>query len=392
MIRSIGDQFVATTLFGLEDVLAGELQEQGAENIRPFHRAVRFSGSPALMYKLNLTLRTAIRILVNIKSFTARNEEDFYDQVTAIDWNGYFPPSRSITVNSAVNSKYFSHSHYIALKAKDAIVDKFRKQTGKRPDVDVNNPDISIHVHINDFRVDISLDSSGEPLFKRGYRTSQFIAPLNEALAAGMILMSGWRGESDFIDPMCGSGTLPIEAAMIALNVPPGILRSSFAFMNWNDYDEDLYTHIVESLLVSKPFHHKIRGYDISAEAVTLARDNAAKALLGDMIEIERADFMEVRAPGEEGLIMMNPPYGERIREERIVDFYKSIGNRLKQEFAGYTAWILSANTEALKYVGLKPTVKKELLNGSLKCKFLKYDMFKGKRKDQFGNGQFNIT
>ena len=200
-----------------------------------------------------------------------------------------------------MNSKYFSHSHYISLKAKDAIVDKFRKQTGKRPDVDVKNPDISVNVHINDFRVDISLDSSGDPLFKRGYRTAQYIAPLNEALAAGMILMSGWRGESDFIDPMCGSGTLPIEAAMIALNIPPGILRKSFAFMNWKEYDEELYTRIVETLMVSKPFTHKIIGTDISAEAVNLARENASQALLSDIIQFDRADFMDVTGIRQRG-------------------------------------------------------------------------------------------
>ncbi len=380
----IDDRFVATTLFGLEEVLAEELRELGAENISVYHRAVKFSGGTALLYKLNLSLRSAIRILMNIKSFTARNETDFYNEIHKMDWEGYFPAERSFAVNSAVNSKYFSHSHYVALKAKDAIVDKFREQTGKRPDVDVNQPEISINVHINDFRVDISLDSSGDPLFKRGYRTGQFIAPLNEVLAAGMILMTGWRGESDFIDPMCGSGTMPIEAAMIALNVPPGILRKSFAFMNWRDYDEELYTRIVETLLVSKPFNHKIYGYDISAEAVSLASENAASALLGDIIVFERADFMELRSPGNEGLIMMNPPYGERIREERIVDFYRSIGDRLKREFTGYQAWILSGNVSAMKFIGLKPSLKKDLLNGSLKCKFYCYNLFQGKRKDQF--------
>ncbi len=379
------DHFVATTLFGLEEVLAQELLEQGAENIRPFHRAVRFSGGTALLYKLNLTLRTAIRILMNIKSFTARDEDQLYKSVFDIDWDSYFPPGRSLAINSAVNSKYFSHSHYIALKTKDAIVDKFRQQTGKRPDIDTRHPDISVNVHINDYRVDISLDSSGEPLFKRGYRTGQYVAPLNEALAAGMILMSGWRGESDFIDPMCGSGTLPIEAAMIAMNVPAGILRQSFAFMNWRDYDEDLYTRIVEKLMVSKPFHHKIIASDISAEAVNLSLENAGKALLSDVIQIERADFLDLKAMGDNGLIIMNPPYGERIREERIDDFYRSIGDHLKNEFSGYKAWILSANIEAMKFIGLKPSVKQELLNGSLKCRFYMYDLFKGKRKDQFG-------
>ncbi len=378
------DRLIATTFFGLEDVLAGELTELGAENVRTSRRAVLFSGSPALLYKLNLSLRTAIRVLMHVRSFTAGDEDRFYKSVYSIDWESYFSPERTIAVSSTVNSRYFSHSHYVSLKAKDAIADKFRKQTGKRPDVDVRHPDISVHIHINDSRVDISLDSSGDPLFKRGYRTGQFIAPLNESLAAGMILMTGWRGESDFIDPMCGSGTLPIEAAMIAMNVPPGILRKSFSFMNWRNYDEDLYTRIVDSVLVSKPFSHRIIGTDISAEAISLARENAARALLGDVISFERTDFMTLHPPGEKGILMMNPPYGERIREERIVDIYRSVGDRLKREFTGYQAWILSANLDAMKYIGLRPSVKKMLLNGRLKCRFCAYDLFKGKRKDQF--------
>ena len=382
-----GDNYVATTLFGLEEVLAGELERLGINEYQSFQRAIKFKASKAQLYKLNLSLRTAIRILLNIRSFKAVNEDNLYDGIYNIDWKEYFHPGKTIAVRTAVNSNYFNNSHYVSLKVKDAIVDRFRDDVGRRPSVDTESADISINVHINGDRVDVSLDSSGDPLFKRGYRTKQYIAPLNEALAAGMILISGWDAKSDFIDPMCGSGTLPIEAALIARDIPPGIFRKSFSFMNWIDYDEELYTRILETLLVSKSFDHKIIGCDISINALELAKDNIGKALLDDFIELERKDFNDLRPQGESGIIIINPPYGERLRDEQIENFYKTIGDNLKKNFAGYTAWILSANMDAMKFIGLKPSFKKDLLNGKLKCKFNKYELFRGKRKDLFQGG-----
>ncbi len=382
-----GDNYVATTLFGLEEVLAGELERLGINEYQSFQRAIKFKASKAQLYKLNLSLRTAIRILLNIRSFKAVNEDNLYDGIYNIDWKEYFLPGKTIAVRTAVSSNYFNNSHYVSLKVKDAIVDRFRDDVGRRPSVDTESADISINVHINGDRVDVSLDSSGDPLFKRGYRTKQYIAPLNEALAAGMILISGWDAKSDFIDPMCGSGTLPIEAALIARDIPPGIFRKSFSFMNWIDYDEELYTRILETLLVSKSFDHKIIGCDISINALELAKDNIGKALLDDFIELERKDFNDLRPQGESGIIIINPPYGERLRDEQIENFYKTIGDNLKKNFAGYTAWILSANMDAMKFIGLKPSFKKDLLNGKLKCKFNKYELFRGKRKDLFQGG-----
>ncbi len=384
-----GDSYVVTTLFGLEEVLTSELKKHGITEHQQFQRAIKFKASKAQLYKLNLSLRTAIRILMHIKSFKALNDDQLYDGIYKIDWKEYFVPGRTIAVRSAVNSKNFNHSHYVALKVKDAIVDRFRDDLGRRPTVDTENAEVSINVHVNGERVDVSLDSSGEPLFKRGYRTKQYIAPLNEALAAGMILMSGWDGGCDFIDPMCGSGTLPIEAALIARGIPPGILRKSFAFMNWLDYDEELYNRILETLLVSRPFHHKIMGYDISAMAIELAEDNVRKALLEDCISFQRKDFNELKPMADRtGIIMMNPPYGERLREGQLENFYKNIGDRLKNNFQGYEAWILSANMEAMKFIGLRPSEKRELLNGKLKCKFNKYELFSGKRKNSFNKNE----
>jgi len=268
------------------------------------------------------------------------------------------------------------------LKAKDAIVDRLRNKTGHRPDVDLRNPEVLINIHVNNSIVDLSLDSSGEPLYKRGYRLEGFEAPLNEVLAAGMIKLSGWTGDSDFLDPMCGSGTLAIEAAMIAKGIPPGVFRSSYSFQNWNGYDEDLYRRILEDMMVSKSFDHIIVASDISVQALESARKNINEAILEDMIELKHIDFFETKARSGNGLIIINPPYGERIKKERMNDFYKKIGDHLKFNFPGYTAWILSANLEALKLIGLKPSLKIPLINGKLDCRFNKYELFSGKRVD----------
>jgi putative N6-adenine-specific DNA methylase len=286
-------------------------------------------------------------------------------------------------INSSVSSPYFHHSHFVSQKTKDAIADRFRKITNLRPSVNTSDPDITINIHISNDRADVSLDSSGEPLFKRGYRAAQFIAPLNEVLAAGMILMTGWNGTTPFIDPMCGSGTLPIEAALIAKKIPPGIFREKFGFMNWKDYDAVLFGRLMESMLNPVELKSEIYASDISADAVELSRKNIKKALLEEFIQLRKIDFNEFSPPTEGGLVIMNPPYGERLKEEEINLFYKGIGDTLKRNFTGYDAWVLSGNPGALKFFGLRPEIKIELLNGSIKCKFQKFSIYSGSKKDK---------
>lgn len=376
------ESFVATTLFGLENVLAEELKELGADEIKILRRAVRFKATNAQLYKLNLSLRTALRILLEVKSFRVRNERDLYDQVYRINWPDYFTPKKTMSVSSSVHSDIFTHSHYVALKTKDAIVDKFRNSVGIRPSIDTDNPDVNINIHISDNQADISLDSSGLPLFKRGYRYGMYSAPLNEVLAAGLIKLSGWNGDSDFYDPMCGSGTIAIEAALIAKAIPPGIFRESFAFQNWKEYDPDLFDRVVENSLTGRDFDFKIFASDISSEAIKMARENVKRAKLEDLIEINQTDFKNVHPSKEDGIFMINPPYGERMGDEHIAELYKSIGDVLKNNFTGFKAWVLSSNLDALKYVGLKPSKKIDLMNAKLKCKFCNYEIFKGKRKE----------
>lgn len=374
--------FVATTLFGVENILAQEIEEQGGEDIQVYRRAVSFRGGISLMYKMNFTLRTAIRVLWKVKHIKLKSENNLYDGVYSVPWEDYFSSSRTIAVNAAVNSTFFNNSHFVALRVKDAIVDRFRDKQGRRPDVDIDHPQIVINVHIHQENVDISMDSSGDPLFKRGYRLSGYQAPLNEVLAAAMIKMSGWDGDSDFIDPMCGSGTLSTEAAMIARNIPPGVFRKSFAFTNWNNFDQELYNRVVENNMVSREFKYRIMASDISAEAVEVARNNIRKALLEDIIDLKQSDFFDIKASSDKGIIIINPPYGERISVARLSEFYKKIGDHLKQNFKGYSAWVLSSNLEGLKHFGLKPGQKIDLLNGKIKCKYLNFDLFGGKRSE----------
>ncbi len=374
--------FVATTLFGLESILAEEIESKGGENISIFHRAVSFRGGIALLYKMNYSLRTAIRVLWKVKYIKLKTEQDLYDGVFSVPWEEYFSSSKTIAVNSVVNTPFFNNSLFVSLRVKDAIVDRFREKTGIRPDVDIENPMVVINVHIHQGNVDISLDASGTPLFKRGYRLSGSLAPLNEVLAAGMIKISGWDGESDFVDPMCGSGTLSVEAAMIAKNIPPGVFRKSFAFQNWYNYDEELYLKIVENEMKSKEFKHKILASDISAEAIEVAEVNIKNAQLDDIIILEKKDFFETEGGSDTGILIINPPYGERISIARLSEFYKKIGDKLKKSYQGYNAWVLSSNLEGLKHFGLKPGMKKDLLNGQIKCKYLNFELFKGKRND----------
>lgn len=376
---------VAKTLFGFEEILAKELTQLGAVGVKEGVRNVSFSGDKGFMYKANLALRTAIKILKPIKTFRINNEKDLYDNVYKMDWSQYMKPTGTLAVSATVNSTVFTHSLYIAQKTKDAIVDKFRDETGERPNVDLRFPDLKINVHIDRTVCTISLDTSGESLHKRGYKTATNIAPINEVLAAGLIMLSGWDGQSDFMDPMCGSGTILAEAAMIACNIPPNLMRKEFAFERWNDWDVDLFEKIEESLLKkTRDFHHRIIGFDKSPSAVAKATDNVKNAHLDEFITIKHEDFFKTQRGGEGKLhIVFNPPYGERLDIE-MESFYKEIGDTLKQGYPNTDAWFITSNLEAIKHVGLRPSRKIKLMNAKLESRLLKYVMYAGSKKGKY--------
>ena len=373
---------VAKTLFGFEDLLARELVQLGARDVKAGIRNVSFSGDTGFMYKANLGLRTAIKVLKPIRTFRVVSEQDLYDQVYKMKWDQYLKSSGTLAIDATVHSNIFTHSQYIALKTKDAIVDKFRNTTGTRPNVDLRFPDLKINVHIDKQLCTISLDSSGESLHKRGYKTATNIAPINEVLAAGLVMLSGWDGQTDFMDPMCGSGTILAEAAMIACNIPPNLMRKEFAFERWQDWDVDLFEKIEESLLSkARDFHHKIIGYDKSPSAVNKAKTNIENAHLEEFIDIKHEDFFKTKKGGEEKLHMVfNPPYGERL-DLNMEEFYANIGNTLKHGYPNTEAWFITANLEALKYVGLRPSRKIKLFNAKLESRLAKYEIYEGSKK-----------
>lgn len=375
-------ELIAKTFMGLEPVLAKELTQLGANDIQIGRRMVSFSGNKELMYRANFQLRTAIRILKPIKHFKAKSADDVYDEVKKIDWSQYLSLDKTFAVDSVVFSDEFRHSKFVAYKVKDAIVDQFRETQGKRPNISVANPDIRLNMHIAEYDCTLSLDSSGESLHRRGYRQESVEAPLNEVLAAGMILMTGWQGDTDFIDPMCGSGTLPIEAALIAHNMAPGLFRKEYAFEKWPDFDKDLFDDIYNDDSQEREYKHHIYGYDIDIKAVNTARLNVKAAGLTSTITIEEADFKNFTQPAEKSLLVTNPPYGERISTPDLLGTYKMIGERLKHQFLNNDAWVLSYREECFDQIGLKPSIKIPLYNGSLECEFRKYQIFDGKLKD----------
>lgn len=378
--------FIAKTLFGLEEVLEQELKDLGAQNLVKHNRAINFDGDLEMMYKANLRLRTAIRILKPIHVFKAKTEQELYDGVKSINWNQYILTEGKFAIDSVVNSSYFNHSRYVALKSKDAIVDQFREEFGIRPSIHVSEPDVRINIHIAKDEVTISLDSSGDTLHRRGYRLEKNAAPLNEVLAAGMILLSEWDRKSSFVDFMCGSGTLLIEAALYARNIAPGKTRKHFGFMNWHDFDQDLWEKVksdAEALEVE--FDHQILGSDLSETAVNIALENILRAEVDEDIKLSTRSFTKRQAPkGDSGVVIINPPYGERMKPNDLDNFYKLIGDHLKQEFDGWDCWIISSNQNALKRIGLRPSRRISLQNGSLDCKFQKYSMYKGSKKAKY--------
>lgn len=377
-------KMVAKTFKGLEEVLYNELITIGATSVRKGIRMVEFEGDKEMMYRANFYLRTALRILKPIANFKVQDEDELYQAVKKTDWSSFFDVKSTFAVDSVVNSKYFSHSKYVALKVKDAIVDQFRDKFGKRPYVETDDPDVRLSVHITNDLCTISLDSSGESLHKRGYRIKATKAPLNEVLAAGMILLSGWDGKSVFIDPMCGSGTILIEAAMIAHNIPPGIYRNRFAFENWNDFDDDLLQKIYDEESQNENIDIQILGYDVSEVAIRIAEENCKNAGLHRMISLQVKDIEQlVPENTPKGVVVTNPPYGERLVKDEIEVFYKMMGDQFKNNFANFTVWLLSSNMQAIKNIGLHPDQKLTLYNGPLECKFLKYSIYQGSKKSR---------
>jgi putative N6-adenine-specific DNA methylase len=376
-------RLIAKTTSGLEQILADEIRALGGKNISTGNRAVYYEGDLYILYKSNYYLRTSLRVLKEIELFRFKNVDQFYLKCKNIDWKNYFNVEQSFVIHSTVGkSKEFTNSMFASMRAKDAIADYYREKTGVRPNVDTLNPEIVIDLHIHENTCTVSLDSSGESLHKRGYRINQGDAPLNEVLAAGMLKLANWNGDSDFLDPMCGSGTLPIEAAMIAYNIPAGKFRKSYAFENWNDYDQILFDKVKTSA-IKKEFRHQIFASDISGSNLLNAKTNARRALVFNKIKFLVSDFKNLDLDLNQALIMINPPYGERLKEKDLSYLYAMIGERLKHRFSGNTAWILSSSMESFKNIGLKPDSRTDLINGSLKCKFNKYRLFQGKRNEQ---------
>lgn len=375
-------ELIAKTFMGLEPVLARELTQMGANNVQIGRRMVSFTGDKEIMYRANFQLHTAIRILKPIARFKARSADEVYEEIKKIDWGQYIEKGKTFSVDSVVYSEEFRNSRFVTYKVKDAIVDQFREKTGTRPNISVSNPDIRLNIHIAETDATLSLDSSGESLHRRGYRQESVEAPLNEVLAAGMIMMTGWNGDCDFIDPMCGSGTLLVEAALIAHNMSPGIFRKSFAFEKWPDFDEELFDKIYNDDSQEREFAHHIYGYDVDMKAVNTARLNVRAAGLTKDITVEHADFKDFKKPVDKSIMVTNPPYGERISTPNLLNTYKMIGERLKHAFMGNEAWVLSYREECFEAIGLKPSIKIPVYNGSLECEFRKYAIFDGTMKD----------
>ena len=375
-------EMVAKTLYGLEDVLAEEITALGGNEVTTGRRMVSFKGDKALMYKTNLYCRTALRILKPVGQFKADNADTVYEEVKKIEWDQYLTPDKTFAIDATIYSDTFNHSKYVAYRTKDAIADYFNEKYEKRPSVRVKGADLYINIHISHFDCTIAIDSSGESLHKRGYRSEQVEAPLSEVLAAGMILKTGWRGESNFIDPMCGSGTLLIEAAMIALNIPPGLSRAAYGFERWPDFDQELFDEIYHDESGEREFEFKCYGSDISPKAIEMAQQNVKNAGLSKYIELKTMPFQQYTEAPEQGILVTNPPYGERISTDDIIGLYSMIGERLKHVFTGYQAWILSYKEECFDKIGLRPSKKIKLMNGQLECEYRCYELFKGKNAE----------
>jgi putative N6-adenine-specific DNA methylase len=376
---------VAKTLFGLEEILADELKRLGARDVEELNRAVRFKGDKGMIYKSNLCSRTALRILVPIATFEVSNEQSLYDEIKAINWEDFINADDTIAIDTVLSTDLFNHTRFISQKTKDAIADQFREKHGKRPDVDLDRPTLRISLHIHKTTCSVSLDSSGESLHKRGYRDQTNLAPINEVLAAGLVLLTGWDRKKNLVDPMCGSGTILIEAAMIAANIPPGYYRVDFGFMRWKkflSFDEELWKTIYDAA-ISRITSEEVTiiGGELSHHVTRKAKENVKLARVEDLVKIVEKDITEFETPEGPGILIINPPYGERMDQDNIPELYKSIGDSFKKRFTGYDCWLITSNMEALKFVGLRPSRKIQIYNGPLECRFVKYQVYQGTKK-----------
>lgn len=381
---------IAKTIFGAEEILTHDLTALGATDVQILNRAVSFTANKELLYKANLYLTTALRIIVPIHEFKARNEDELYEGIQKVTWQKYFTEHDTFAIDSVVGSDYFNHSQYVSLKTKDAIADQFRERCeGVRPSVDLRQPTVRIHLHILGDVCSVALDSSGESLHKRGYRKGgQHEAPLNEVLAATLVRLTGWDGQSNFADPMCGSGTIVTEAGLFALNIAPGLLRDYFGFKNWPDFDAALWEKLCNEARerINHDWEYTLSGSDMSEKYVELAMLAAEKTGIDECVKLKTKRFEENTPPPPKGLAIFNPPYGERLMGEdrAILDLYKTIGDTLKSKYKGYDVWILTSNMEAIKHIGLRPSRKISLFNGSLECKFLKFSIYEGSLKAKY--------
>ena len=378
---------VAKTFLGLEGVLADELRALGAEDVTEGNRVVYFKGDKEMLYRANFACRTAVRVLKPFLTLKSTSADDLYEQLKGFDWEQLLKVDTTFAIDATVYSENFNNSRFVTYRVKDAIADYFNDKYGKRPSIRLDNPEIRLDVHISGREVTLSLDSSGDPLFKRGWRVAQTDAPINEVLAAGIILLSGWDGKTDLIDPMCGSGTFLIEAALIAANIAPGVYRDHYAFQQWPDYDEELFDKIYNDDSKEREFTHKIYGSDIEGKAVAIARANVKSAGLNKYIELERRDFRDIAIVPEKGTIISNPPYGERLKMEDIDQFYRDLGTQFKHTFMGYNVWLVCSDKEQSFKIGLKPSVRYALNNGGLDCELLEFVIFDGKYNEMRESG-----
>ena len=375
-------EMMAKTFQGLEGVLEDELKALGAEDIEIGKRIVMFKGDKELLYRANYCCYTALRILKPICKFEAQDADELYETMRKFEWDKVMRLGQTLAIDSTVNSDNFNHSKFVVYRAKDAIVDYFSEKYSKRPSIRIQGADINIDVHIVGTQVTVSLDSSGEPLYKRGYRVAQTDAPINEVLAAGLLKLAGWKGESDLLDPMCGSGTFLVEAALIATNTPPGIFRNKFSFENWNDFEPEIFDNIVSDDSAERSFEHTIYGRDISPRAIEIAQANVNSAHVMRSVKLEVKPVRQTVDVPAGTLIISNPPYGERLELDNIITFYRDLGTIFKRQCKGCNVWLIGPKVEAFDSIGLKPSLRYPILNGSIECEFREYVMFDGSYGD----------